>query len=294
MESQNDVSKVAVLLATYNGRDRIKEQIDSILVQSDVDVHIFLSDDCSTDGTVEYVQTVYPNHKCISIDSQGRKFGSAGKNFFSLISRVDVSKFDFVCFSDQDDIWFKDKIAHAIKCMVDRRFDGYSSDVIAYWPLKNRQKLIIKSWGQTKNDYWFESPGPGCTHVTKCENFLIFQQFVVDNYTKITNNIEYHDWLIYAYFRFNNFRWLIDDQPKMYYVQHDNNQMGANSGLSGIFKRAKLIASGWYRNQVENTSEIIYGHRENLITRLFIIKNFSNLRRRKIHSFITALSLLLF
>ena len=47
--------KIAVLLASYNGVKYIKEQVDSILNQKEVDVTIFISDDLSTDGTLEYL-----------------------------------------------------------------------------------------------------------------------------------------------------------------------------------------------------------------------------------------------
>ena len=47
------VPRIAVLLATYNGRTWLADQVDSILNQTDVDVHIIALDDGSTDGTVE-------------------------------------------------------------------------------------------------------------------------------------------------------------------------------------------------------------------------------------------------
>lgn len=34
--------KVAVLMSTYNGEKYIKEQIDSILTQKDVDVYLYI------------------------------------------------------------------------------------------------------------------------------------------------------------------------------------------------------------------------------------------------------------
>ncbi|MDC9128625.1 hypothetical protein CG706_25805 [Escherichia coli] len=50
--------KVAVLLATYNGECWISAQIDSILAQRDVDVTIYISDDCSTDKQKRFAVTI--------------------------------------------------------------------------------------------------------------------------------------------------------------------------------------------------------------------------------------------
>ena len=57
--------KIAVLLASYNGVKYIKEQIDSILNQKDVDITIFISDDLSIDRTIEYLQDIYKDFKNI-------------------------------------------------------------------------------------------------------------------------------------------------------------------------------------------------------------------------------------
>ena len=46
--------KVLILMATYNGRQWIEEQIESILSQNSVDISIIIRDDGSDDGTVEF------------------------------------------------------------------------------------------------------------------------------------------------------------------------------------------------------------------------------------------------
>ena len=50
---------VAVLLSAYNGTRYIEEQIDSVLAQEEVDVTIFVRDDGSKDGTVDFLNTRY-------------------------------------------------------------------------------------------------------------------------------------------------------------------------------------------------------------------------------------------
>ena len=43
--------RIEILMAAYNGAPYIREQVDSILRQSDANWHLTLSDDGSTDGT---------------------------------------------------------------------------------------------------------------------------------------------------------------------------------------------------------------------------------------------------
>lgn len=52
-------NKIAILLAAYNGKAYLKEQIDSILNQEDVAVTIFISIDTSSDGTREWLESSY-------------------------------------------------------------------------------------------------------------------------------------------------------------------------------------------------------------------------------------------
>ena len=45
--------KVAVMMSTYNGEKYLKEQVNSILEQENVEVDLFVRDDGSIDNTKE-------------------------------------------------------------------------------------------------------------------------------------------------------------------------------------------------------------------------------------------------
>lgn len=277
--------KIAVLLATYNGEDYIERQIASILAQSNVVVHIFISDDRSSDRTPEVIRKICDTSPRVSCINYDEKFGSAAKNFFWLVCRVDVADFDFVAFADQDDIWHLDKLQTAVAEMETHGACGYSSDVIAYWPVSGKKRLVKKSYDQTHLDQWFESPGPGCSQVFKSRPFQAFQAMVRDHYDQIMK-VDYHDWLVYAYFRHHSFPWYISDKPKMLYVQHKNNQIGANIGFSQHVKRLKLIRSKWYRQQVELIHAIVANTDRPFVAECVNIGNAFLLRRKKSHSIV--------
>lgn len=266
--------KIAVLLASYNGIKYIKEQLDSILNQKEVDVTIFISDDLSTDKTVEYLQNIYKDFKNIVYLTSGSKFGGAGKNFFRLIKDVDFSSFDFVSFVDQDDIWYEDKLIRAIKTIEDKQIDAYSSNVLAFWE-DGKEMVINKSSSQARYDYLFEAAGPGCTYVLKKDLAISLQKFISENWEDV-NKVELHDWFIYAFARENNYKWHIDEKPSMRYRQHTSNQVGANDGLNAKLKRLKKVLSSWYREEIIKIIKVLRLENKYKFSKYILNKSYLN------------------
>ena len=293
--------KIAVLLASYNGVKYIKEQVDSILNQKEVDVTIFISDDLSTDGTIEYLQDIYKDFKNIVYLPSGSKFGGAGKNFFRLIRDVDFSSFDFISFVDQDDIWYEDKLIRAIKMIEDKQIDAYSSNVLAFWE-DGKEMIINKSSSQARYDYLFEAAGPGCTYVLKKDLAIFLQNFICDNWEDV-NKVELHDWFIYAFARENNYKWHIDEKPSMRYRQHTSNQVGANDGLKAKLKRLKKVFSSWYREEIIKIIKVLrlenkykfskYILNKSYINNLLLLKYSFEFRRNKKEKLFLSLLILL-
>ena len=293
--------KIAVLLASYNGVKYIKEQIDSILNQKEVDVTIFISDDLSTDGTLEYLQDIYKDFKNIVYLPSGSKFGGAGKNFFRLIRDVDFSSFDFISFVDQDDIWYEDKLIRAIKTIEDKQLDAYSSNVLAFWE-DGKEMIINKSSLQARYDYLFEAAGPGCTYVLKKDLAIFLQKFICENWEDV-NKVELHDWFIYAFARENNYKWHIDEKPSMRYRQHTSNQVGANDGLKAKLKRLKKVFSSWYREEIIKIIKVLrlenkykfskYILNKSYINNLLLLKYSFEFRRNKKEKLFLSLLILL-
>ena len=236
----NRKQNIAVLLAAYDGEKYIRTQLDSILNQINVDVSIFISVDKSSDYSLSIVQEyakLFP--KIVTILPYGIKYGSAAKNFFRLIMEVDLSQYDYVALSDQDDIWESDKLSHGIKEICKYKSSALSSDVIAFWP-DGKEKILRKNYPQTKYDYLFESAGPGCTFILKYDLVSQLKLDLIKNKAKL-DLIWMHDWFIYSYARQKGFKWVIDKNPLIRYRQHASNEVGARSGWHPFIYRVRKI-----------------------------------------------------
>lgn len=258
------MKKIAVLLAAYNGEKWIKEQIDSILSQKQIDVTIYISLDISNDKTIDIIKSI-KNDKIILLP-YGEKFGAAAPNFFRLIKDVDFSEYDYVALADQDDIWLDDKIISAIKKIESKETVAYSSNVTAFWE-NGTKKTVIKATPQRKYDYLFESPGPGCSFVMTSSFAIEFKDYIKKNNQEILKKLDWHDWLIYAYARSRNYKWVIDNESHMLYRQHSNNQLGANSGVKQFKKRVNDILSGYGIHQTVNTIHFLNMEENEFVTK---------------------------
>lgn len=269
----------AVLLAAYNGSQWIDEQIISILNQKGVQVSIIISVDLSTDLTYEKCSEWLKKDNRVRLLDYGRRFGGAAQNFFRLAIDVDVSCFDAVALSDQDDVWLPDKLLAAWAQLSPGGFDAYSSNVTAFW--SNDKKLRIKkSYRQRTYDHFYEAAGPGCTYVFSTRTFFSIQVFLRNNYRKL-DGVALHDWLFYAFCREHGFKWIIDDKFSVLYRQHSSNQIGANATIKGIMRRVNMVQSRWYRDQVTKVACLVAPAMVGRITsRIFIIIHYRNLRRR--------------
>lgn len=236
------IPRFAVCLAAYNGMAFISEQIESILVQKNVELQIFISVDQSSDGTERFLAKWAKTESRLTLLPFGMHFGGAGANFYRLLRDVDLTDFDYLSFSDQDDIWHPEKLWRACCLMTEVGGLGYSSNFTAFWP-SGKTQLVNKACPQREFDFLFESAGPGCTYVLHSSLAIALQSMVIEEAKSLLNS-EYHDWLFYAFARSRNFPWIIDGWSSMKYRQHANNQIGVNAGLSSFLYRARKVLSG--------------------------------------------------
>lgn len=108
-----DRKKVLVLMSTYNGEAFLSEQIDSILAQESVEVDLLVRDDGSSDHTRDILATYAAKTPHVRWYS-GENLGFV-RSFTALVDMAyrEYSAYDYYAFSDQDDVWHKDKLQMA-------------------------------------------------------------------------------------------------------------------------------------------------------------------------------------
>lgn len=104
---------VAVVMCTYNGEKFLREQLDSILDQTYPISEIIIQDDRSTDGTVALLKEYEERHPNIHVFVNEQNLGF-NLNFKTACMRPTT---DLIAISDQDDVWFKDKIERQVAAM---------------------------------------------------------------------------------------------------------------------------------------------------------------------------------
>ena len=115
MKTYNNSRPIAILLAVYNGEKYLREQIDSVIAQTNKDWTLYIRDDASTDSTLAIIHEYSERYdNVISVEDGDGNLGCRG-NFFRLLEVVE-SKYYMFC--DGDDVWFDFKVQLTYDAML--------------------------------------------------------------------------------------------------------------------------------------------------------------------------------
>lgn len=230
--------KIDVLMATYNGEKYLKEQIDSILNQTYQNIHLIISDDCSTDKTREILKT-YEENERISVFYQEKNLGYV-KNFEFLLKQVENNLY---MLSDQDDFWMPEKIEKSVEKLQNENLDLVFGDLevvdenlntiynsFSKFMLLDRK--IKRELNTNKLQYLYNCM-TGCTILSKKE-FL-------DKILPLPTNSKYmiHDYWMGLVISLNGKVGYLEE-PYIKYRQHGNNQVGTDK-ISHKFKKLEQV-----------------------------------------------------
>lgn len=177
---------ISVCMATYNGERYIEEQLESILKQIGDKDEIIISDDGSTDSTIEIIKYYQKSNGNIKL-VEGPKNGVI-KNFENALK---LSSGEIIFLADQDDIWVDGKVNQVLKEFEKKNIilvlhDAYIVDgegrIIEssfYKHRKSKQGLISNI---VKNSYL------GCC--------MAFKRELLNECLPFPPKIEMHDWWI--------------------------------------------------------------------------------------------------
>ena len=291
--------KVLVLLATCNGEKYLRQQLDSIYAQEDVEVSIFATDDGSTDSTIAILEEYKKNHS-LTIHHHGEPHEFT-YNFIDAIFANKNTSFDYYAFSDQDDVWMKEKLSSAIEMLKKNSKNVYSSNLTIVNENLDGEALMNDDSIQRCNKYnaVFENVATGCTIVFS----KAFLDLLVRYYPK---NIYLHDYWVYLLAIYTD-NYIYDSRSFIKYRQHGCNQIGDSlkKGVKTYYKRFKAskghqralceqLLEG-YRDIIgeENASivEVMAGYKKKFSYRWKLM--FSRNYKKRKHNFFKVIKLLL-
>jgi glycosyltransferase involved in cell wall biosynthesis len=215
-------------MATYNGVKYIKEQIYSILRQLAETDELIISDDGSVDGTIEFIKKVSDKrirlYSHVSV-SKKKKFDLHTTNHYiahNFENALQYAKGNYIFFSDQDDIWFPEKVRISKSALENNDM------VISNFSVINEKgEILIENYRKRQpfsNNYILSSLSP---QYTGC--VMAFRREILDYVLPFPKDISFgHDnWMGLCVTKFGRIKYI--DTPLIYHRLHGGN----NSGLCG-------------------------------------------------------------
>lgn len=228
--------KILVLMSTYNGECYLSEQIDSVLSQEGVEVHLLIRDDGSKDSTrkiLDEYSRSYTNIEVLKADNVGFV-----KSFSTLVNIAvsQYSHFDFYAFCDQDDIWMPNKLKIAcdfLSLKDDSLPNLFTSNSIFVDSDKTQLRLFHKGGIPQfrQGSILIYSTEQGCS--------MVFNRKAAEIYSTHSPQKTWHDrWMYYICFYFGSVSYY--HKPLFLYRIHSGNALG-NIGPQMRFASVKEL-----------------------------------------------------
>ncbi|MUL16629.1 glycosyltransferase family 2 protein [Aliivibrio fischeri] len=112
-----EMGKVSILMTAYNCINYIDQAVKSVLSQSYLDFELCIVDDCSTDGTREYLSALKHN----KIKVYYNEYNMGYLNSFNFI--LNMASGEFITFLDGDDYLANNKIEKQVNFMISHNYE---------------------------------------------------------------------------------------------------------------------------------------------------------------------------
>lgn len=274
---------VVIVMSTYNGSKYLEAQLKSIFCQKDVYITCFVRDDGSTDDTLPLLYRIKEAIGDKIIIEEGKNVGWE-KSF--MLALKSAPKGDYYAFSDQDDIWFEDKVFSGVKMMeskgmknvpimyhcnklsVDEKLHPFLHQVRRTPQPLNRQNALIQEYAQ------------GCSIILNEEARSLVTKHIPNK------RIPHDFWCGLLCYLFGEI--IYDNNPHFYHISHGNNASGEGHILNSWKER---INGFWGKQHLYLTpyDDLIEGYYDMLTSSdIRFVNKIFNYR----HSFKDKLSLL--
>lgn len=239
--------KISVVMASYNGQKYILDQIQSILSQLRDGEELIISDDGSTDKTVDLINRIKDDRiKLVFGPSKG-----VIKNFEFAIKKAEN---EIIVLSDQDDVWINNRLEK-----IRNEFMGINNSLvyISNYELidNNGEKINIK------NSTFHKGIIRNLVKNSYVGALMAFSSELRTDIIPFPKKIAMHDQWIGLMNEIKGGHIFYSKSVEVQYRRHDSNLTGRNKKLTNVVK---------IRNRINMTKFII----ERAVKRRYLLKWF--------------------
>lgn len=227
--------RVSVCIPTYNGEKYIRRQLETILQQLEAEDEVIISDDSSSDATVEIIKSFSDSRIKLL---EGNVFHSA---IYNLENALKHSSGEYIFLADQDDVWLEDKVNVLLELLSS--YDLVISDSIVVDDKEKTLLLSLFSLLGSGKGFWknlFKNTYVGCC--------MAFRRSVLNYALPFPEKLPMHDVWIGMCAERNKLRILFYKKPLILYRRHHDNSSSSTEGshqtmIKKIFDRWILLSS---------------------------------------------------
>ena len=275
------MSKISILLSTYNGEKYLKAQLDSLFSQSYKNFKLIIRDDGSSDKTLEILKS-YDIELLPSNENLGVK-----KSFETLLKYAfENSEAKYFMFCDQDDVWNQDKIEKTFKKMQDlENLYGDNIPLLVHSDLEvvneKLETLSSSMWksehinprANTLNKLLMQNTITGCT--------MMINRTLAMKSLSISSKAIMHDWWIgLVATTFGKIGFI--EESTMRYRQHGKNDTGAkNYDYKFIINKLRKFSDINIDKNIFQAKEFLEEYKEELDEKSKImLEEFSSIKEK--------------
>ena len=196
-------------MTTCNGEKYLRRQLESVLVQLGPEDELIISDDSSTDQTVEIIKS-YDDKRIRLLEN-----GNFGNPVLNLENALKKAQGDFIFLADQDDVWLPGRVK-----IMSEKLQQYDLVVCNALIVNAEEKIIHKSYFDWKGS------GGGFFRNLKKNSFMgsamAFRRRIAAAALPFPRQIAMHDIWIGLLAECMG-RVLFLDERLMYYRRHEKN-----------------------------------------------------------------------
>ena len=289
MNRLNQEPSVLILMGTFNGERFIREQLDSIEAQRHKNWKLVISDDGSTDRTLEIAR------QWASEIGEGRVVFREGprkgfpQNFLSMACDPNLIA-DFYAFSDQDDVWMEEKLLAAIYVVQKhehgssvqnkRQIASSEADLFLYCGRTAYVGEDLKIYQYSRR---FTKPPSFANAIVQSlagGNTMLFNHRLkkVLERVGVVPTVS-HDWWLYQLVTGAGGQVFYDEKPYILYRQSRHTLVGENQSLGAKYRRVRMSLAGLLRKYIDQNISCWEGAEKYINTEnKKIFKNFKECR----------------